>query len=466
MPKSNRNLLLQAKSQCVRQCFRVSAMLLLGSTVFSGALLASDSQDSELLQLINQLRAEVQSLREEVSELRGQREPQMGAPSVQRPVAIDPVAERATVAAAPTPAPVPKKPTMSFYGYVKADAFYDSATTSHQEIPFWASGPIDGGSELDFTARQTRFGFNLEMPETYAGGKLTGKLEFDFYGFIPSQGDVAANHGYQLRSRHLFVKWSNPRWDFLAGKTDEAYILEFPDTLNFSTYNFQGQLGLRRMQVQLAHKADLGEGRGLRTTIALDEPLGAVHGGDLDGNRVDDGTDSSFPGMVVRSVYSTPMFGRTANFGVAGYYAREVIWNQRFDSEALIIGGSIPLGEKLTLKGSVWTGSNLDNAWGGIGQGINVVTRRAIASTGGWAQLRFQPDPKVWFNLGFSTDNPRDADLNPGQRSNNTTYLLNGYYQIFKPLRVGMEYLHVRTDYLDRETMENNRVMSSLIYTF
>jgi hypothetical protein len=443
--------------------FRTTVLITLVNLFGLTPVQAQQDGSNELLDLVVMLREEVKSLREEVAQLREQVKstpsPDEGVRPVHRGVGV-------TAPPAPVPhVPAANRPALSLYGYVKADVFRDSATTSHQEIPFWADA-VDGGGELDFTARQTRIGLKVDAPGTFAGGKLGGTVELDFYGFIPTPGNVAGNHAYQLRSRLAYLQWTSPDWEFLAGKTHEAYIIEFPDTVNFTAYNLQGQLGLRRMQLQLTRKLNFGSGRELRTTLAVGEPLGGIHGGDLDLDRIDDGTRSQFPELAMRSVFSAPMGGRRASLGVAGFYARERVWGQTIPAEAIILGGSLPIGPYLTLKGSIWTGSNLDGAWGGIGQGINASTRRGIDASGGWVQLKYQPDSKLWFNLGYSTDDPQDGDLNIGQRSKNTTYLINGYYQVFAPLRVGLEYLQMQTDFLGRESRENERWMSSVIYSF
>jgi len=445
---------------------KIAKILLTGVilTSFGNVSLRATEEDiSELHKLIDALRAEVGELRSEVVALKQQQNmtARVTTPATQTPanaVSVTPIAEVKT-AAAPSP--------FQLYGYFKTDVFRDSATTAYQEIPFWSIIGSENKPEVDFTARQTRIGVNMTSPGDYAGGKITGKLETDFYGFIPSVGNVSGNHAYQLRTRLAYLKWSNADWDILAGKNWETYTLFIPDTLNFAYYSFQGQLGLRKTQLQITRNLKLSGDSKLAISGSIAEPVGGIHGGDLDGNGTDDATRSQMPQIALKSIYSTKLGnGKTAEFGVSGFYEKENVWNKDFDAYAFILGAKIPLSDSVTILGNWWTGSNLDSAWGGIGQGINTATHEAIDGQGAWVQLNYKPNPKVWFNLGYSFDDPEDSDLNAAQRSKNTTYLFNAYYQLFSPLRLGFEYFQTNTEYIDYDTVTNHRLMGSVIYAF
>lgn len=422
----------------------------------------------ELYTLIEELRGEVHGLRAEVEALKAERD------TVKRHASpVVSVAAPAAQVTAPSPPSLPStKPAITsrfavdLYGYVKADVFRDSATTSHQEVPYWTlDETCNDGGEVDFTARQTRLGLTIHGPSTPFGGSLEGKLEFDFYGHVPSPGDVGGNHAYALRSRHLYVQWKNEDWSVLAGKTWEAYHLALPETLNFGTYFFQGMLGHRRMQLQATRSLHWADRR-VEWTLALDEPVAGVSGADLDGDGVDDATDCEIPGIVGRLKYIFPLFGRSASLGVSGFFAEEKEFAETYPAFVGIVGGELPLGARFTLKGTLWAGQNLDGARGGIGQGINLVRERAIRANGGWVQLRFQATPDWWFNAGYSIDNPRDRDLELGQRAANETLLLNTYYRIAEPLTVGLEYFQVATDYLGEKTATNHRIQSSVTFAY
>lgn len=441
------------------------SVILLGVSFFIvGPSESSANEIDDLRELLTDLQAEVQALRGEVAELKQERSASdnvVASGSSSSPVSA-PVAS--TASSAPT---VAAKNKLEWYGFVKVDAFHDSATTSHQDIPYWAILGSEGNGETDFTARQSRFGFNVANAGDVMGGSLSGKIEMDFFGKVPVPSNLNENHAYQLRSRHIYMKWTNDQWDLLAGKTSQIYDVAVPDTVNFGYLNFQGRLGHRRMQFQGTRKFDLASDRKLAVTVALEEPVGGVHGGDIDGNGIDDATTTEIPTFTSRVRYDFKGIGnRKSYFSLANLVGREEVFGREYDSFATVLGGVFPLTDSLKLSGSIWQGKNLDGARGGIGQGINVLQETEIDASGGWAQLRFQPDSNYWFNVGYSVDNPEDADLNVGQRSENETYLLNGYYKLAEKLILGVEYFQVETDYKGLDSATNHRIQSSFIYKF
>jgi len=442
------------------------AGLLLIATSFTAQAQESD-EIAELRQMLKALQSEVDTLRDQLQQVKTEASAQSEkTEAIQKSTENIRSAIRGNTNNATSMAS-PEKLPFKFYGYFKTDIFRDTATTAHQEIPFWNLPGSEDNPEVDVTARQTRLGVDITPPATYAGGTFAGKLETDFYGFIPTTSNVTTNHAYQLRSRHAYLKWSNAEWEILAGKTWDGITVLYPDTVNFGYYNFQGQLGLRKEQIRVTRNMKLSGDNTFSLMGSIGEPLGGVHGGDLDSDGIDDGTSTQIPQITVKGIYSSKLSnGKTALFGVSGFYSQEKIWGQNFDAYAVNFGAQLPLGDSLTLKANWWTGTDLDSVWGGIGQGVNTATREAIDATGGWVQLNYKPNAKLWFNVGYSYDDPDDADLNAGQRALNTTYLINTYYQLFAPLRLGFEYINVKTDYLEGDEVTNHRLMGSVIYSF
>lgn len=422
---------------------------------------ATDDEVAELKSMVLALMEEVQALKIQMAENEATRD-----------FAVPLKSEKDTELRAPVTKPavasVSSKYGLSFYGYFKLDALYDSDLTSHQEIPFWVrpNRSINKGS-FDMTGKETRLGMNFAGPEVL-GGKVTGKLEMDFYGNINTPASLSGNHAYRSRTRHAYTNWDFGDWSILAGQTWEPYIIAFPQTLNFSYYNFMGQLGLRKTQLRITKKI----GDDLELTGAILEPVGAVHGGDLDGDLQDDATDSDIPVFSGKILYKTHLLTeKTTTLGLSFVYGREkldlpVERAKTYESWAVSGAFTLPLTDKIIWKTSMFMGSNLDSFWGGIGQGINTTLGREIDGVGGWSQLQFNPTDKVSINIGYSVDDPDDDDLSFGARSKNESYLANFYYSFSPSLIWGIEYFKGETAYKGQGTSSNNHFQSSLIYKF
>lgn len=373
----------------------------------------------------------------------------------------------ASIAAVAAPATHPKEQLLSFYGYLKIDGFYESQDTYTDAIPFWVCPDMPNGQNSDgefgITAKESRFGVKIKGPQL-GDGVLRGQLEFDFYGNTA----LNSHHAYSPRTRHAYVEWQSPTWTLLAGETWETFLITFPKTVNFASYNMQGQLGLRRTQMRISRKLELGDGQ-LNLHLALAEPLAGVHGADLDGDQQDDGADAEMPFVEAKITYQQ---GKIL-LGFSGFYGQEELAMngpasaRTYDAWALILGGTVPLyRDQLSLRGSLWTGSNVDSAWGGIGQGINLVQSRTIDATGGWVQVNWAPSSKLEFNIGLSRDDPRDSHLEANQRTFNESALLNTFYHFNPNLTVGLEWLYLRTGYKASTTAGSQRVQSMVKYNF
>jgi len=429
----------------------------LAALLLPGVLGAAEPTREELLN-------EIVALRERLASLEAIVLAEPAEPVPEAPVASPPSAP----AAPPQPAPEPVKPAapiLKFYGFAKIDAVYETADTFVDGIAFWVQpqgGANNSDGDFSLSAKETRFGVDIRGPEL-GDGTLGGKLEFDFYGNLA----LSNRHAYTPRSRHAYVQWASDDWTLLAGETWETYLVAFPKSVNFAYYNLQGQLGLRRTQLRVSRQFEVGNGE-FGAHFALADPLGGLHGADLDGDGQDDGADADMPHLQTKLQYR----GDWGDIAIAGFYGREhavcILSGQpkNFDTWGVVVGGQVKLGASLSLRGTIWTGTNLDSAWGGIGQGINQGLSRTIDAQGGWIQLGWAATDALSLNIGFSRDDPQDDDLSTGQRSFNETAVINGFYKVGPHLTLGLELLGLRTGYKDMDTATSKRVQSSVKYTF
>lgn len=417
---------------------------------------------------IEELRAMVLALKKEVEALKEQ----LASKEEKRDVVVDKPEEEAPTRAPlkmPAVAGVSSKFGLSIYGYFKLDSFYNTAQTSHQEIPFWVASDEDVSSgEFDMTAKETRLGINMAGPDV-SGGNVSGKLEFDFFGKINTPGSVSGNHAFQLRTRHAYLNWDFGEWSILAGKTWEPYLITFPQTLNFGYNNFAGQLGLRKTQLRFTRKV----GSDLEWVGAILEPVGGVHGADVDGDGQDDGTDSDFPVLSGKVVYKLPVTAdKSATLGASFVYGKErfdipVAGNSdTYDAWAVTGAVSVPLGDRMVWSTSAFLGANMDSYWGGIAQGVNHALGEEISGYGGWTELKLKATDKYTLNLGYSVDNPDNEDLWTGARSKNEILRINSFYEFSPSLILGLEFLDQKTSYKSRDAAKNKHFHTALIFKF
>ena len=259
-----------------------------------------------------------------------------------------------------------------------------------------------------------------------------------------------------------------------AGQDWETFITTIPKILNFSYLADAGALGIRRPQARLTQEIPVGDKSKLIAKIAAARTIGE----DIDGGGQDDGADSGTPTAQGNLIFETPLFaGKPAKISVSGHYGCETldasvsnkivdVDAKDYDSWSLIGSFLLPFSDRVALQGSVWQGANLDNYFGGIGQGVNKTLDTEIAAKGGWAQLMLDPVEKINLNLGCSLDEPDEDDLNKGNRSKNELLFANVFYKFNSAITLAFEYSNMETSYLDEEKSSNNRFQGAAICKF
>lgn len=359
-----------------------------------------------------------------------------------------------------TPASSARFP-ISFYGYIKLDAAYDTHKTTPGNYAFRVL-PQDGrGSDGEFnlTAKQTRLGARVQAAD-WDEWKLRGQVEIDFYG---SASDTAANP--RLRLANITIE--NDRWQWLLGQAYDTWFLTTPQTVNFASFGQHGSLWSRRPLAQGTRKLALsGEDR-----LHLSVGLARTVGGDRDGLGQDDGADSGLPTLQFNAVYHTQLAHGPARFALGGHYGRETVDllgkdSHDFLTTLLIFSFQMPLSTQLSLAGSAWTGENLGGYLGGIGQTINLSRNTEIAARGGWLQLGWAPSQVLRFHLFAGVDDPANKDLDPGMRSRNASIGSNVFWNATSYLTFALEYQYMQTEYFRTEEAASHRLQSAVLLKF
>ena len=247
-----------------------------------------------------------------------------------------------------------------------------------------------------------------------------------------------------------------------------------PRIVNFAYLADVGALGLRRPQARATQEIKIAD----NTKLVLKAAIAQTVGQDLDGGGFDDGSDADYPTAQFNAALHQKLWTeKSARLAFSGHFGRETLDTSvsnavtavdTADYDTWSAQGSIflPLTKCLAVQANIWQGANLDTYYGGIGQGVNATLGEEVESSGGWAQLLYDPTDKISIGLGYSVDDPDDEDLNAGQRSKNEMYLANVAYKFTAALTAMAEYSQMTTDYLERDDATNDRVQLAMKYAF
>jgi hypothetical protein len=372
--------------------------------------------------------------------------------------------------------------TTTFYGYIKLDASYDSAMTNDGNFVYYVLPYAEGeeDDEFNMTAKQTRLGIKLDGGGSDAVA-VSGVIEFDFYG---GGGENKPNP--MLRKAYMEFKTSAV--DILAGQTSDVISPIVPTTLNYIVLWKSGDIGYRRPQIRLTKAVEIADGTKLRVAVSANRSMGSGKPG---------GETVGMPSLQGRVAVGTKLMGGYMELGVSGLMGREeaayadtalgISTTSELDQSVVAVDVSLPLGDMVTLKGQYFTGKNLTQYLGGVGQGFAVVPSGEagdadlveIEASGWWAQVTVQPTDELQINVGMGTDNPEldkddvatdDDGVLVNKYERNTTYYGNLLWTVAPSAIIGVEYATFETYYLledyTKESYENARVQLSFMYKF
>jgi len=337
------------------------------------------------------------------------------------------------------------------YGYIKLDAAYDQSKTDNGNYAYWVL-PQNEDDEFNMTSKQTRLGLKFEGQKTNKVS-VSAKVEIDFYG-----GGSENKPNPMLRHAYMELKCTG--FHILAGQTWDLFAPLNPSTLNYIVLWRCGNTGYRRPQVRVTKEFSIGQGSKLNASASVNRSLG----------RGQDGEDTGLPTGEGRIAFAHNLFGQKfVVLGVSGLLGRERsdVLDEKFETEAVAVDISIPLGERASVQGEYYTGQNMAAYLGGIGQGIDGDNREEIESSGGWGHLSLILNEDSKINLGAGVDDPK---LNQGdtvnKRDRNLAFFGNVIWKLTPDVSVGFEYVRMETKYTDAGTFHNNREQISFVYSF
>jgi hypothetical protein len=312
-----------------------------------------------------------------------------------------------------------------FSGIVLFNIFANSGYPDNQDLPTWIQrpDPMDSSGSVGGTLRQSILGFEVFGPEVF-GARSSGNVNFDFGGGFPATYNGVNSGLVRLRTADVRLDWKNTA--VIAGQ-DALFIAPQAPTsfasLIVPALTYQGNLWSWTPQLRIDHRFEFSDHSSFNLQGGVLDPLTGELPNDY--NYVwyrapDAGEESRAPAVAARVAYSHPLLGRTFTAGLGGYYSRES-WGfgRVVNGYAATADWNLPLSRQFTLSGFFYRGQ----AIGGLGAALSrsVVFNGPLTdpttavlplnSVGGWAQLKYQPLPKLEFNGAFGQDNPFAADI-------------------------------------------------------
>lgn len=338
-----------------------------------------------------------------------------------------------------------------FYGYIKGDMIYDQAETYPGNFALWVPYS-DDDNMMNVTARETRLGLDFTWKENEIATQA--RLEFDFYGLgvMPAGLNAMENKAAPML-RHAFLKITRGRCSILAGQTSDVISPLVPKTVNYTVCWAQGNIGYRRPQLRVSTWTGLGENAKINAAFAATRTLGS----DIDGDKIDDGTDAGFPSIQGRLGFDMN-FGESnlASLGASAHYGQEK-WGSEDSTEteswSFNTDLKLVLGSKVSISGEFFIGENLATYFGGIGQSVNPLTNE-ILTMGGWGMISVKPIGHLTFNAGYSFDDPDDEKFQcpPGVthpfKDKNSVIFGNLMYGLTSNVTAMFEVSYLKTEYM------------------
>ncbi len=432
-------------------CARIGLWALVAGWIISTPCLAQG--DPNVTKENAQLRQRVGTLEKQVEQLQ---------------TTVKPPAAETAPAAAPSAAAglePDKKPFWStldiqFYGFIKLDAAWDSSGVFPGNYVLFTDQGRDGDDEFNITAKQTRLGVKIQGPDT-GNMKTGGLVEADFYGA------AGAENKFNLLVRHAYMTfdWPDHKFGILAGQTSDVISPLYPNTLNYTVLWDAGNIGYRHPQVRVTQQLQVRDDMTLELAGAIARTIG-----DVEIMTFTPGADAGFPTFQGRAGLTFPWFGfKPTTVGVSAHWGREQYSSDdKVDSWSLNLDVLQPICPVVTVKGELYVGENLDDYFGGIGQGVRAgaTESHAVGDRGGWFAVVLGPWDAWSFNVGAGLDDVESGDVDTDDRTSNRSLFANAIYALNKNADIGVELSQWRTDFKGDDDVDDFRIQTSFIYKF
>jgi hypothetical protein len=403
-------------------------------TAFAGGYGSTEdalrAQLEEMQRQMDQMRSNMQGLKQQLNELEARPAPAMAAPEV--------------------PAPsVWTKYNMKLYGKVKFDGSYDDAefTRYNDFVGAVAAGDDHHNDSTDFNPRDTRLGF--EASHAFDDWLALGRFEIDFYGDNNGNNLIP-----RMRLGYIDVSNKNMGTSIRAGQDWIPVAQLNPNTVDFGILTAAGNLWWRVPQVTV------------RQQLGDIELLASA----MEHRRTDTSREDRMPWVLGRVQYTNAILGEGGLLAVGGGY-RNADYNldnsEKSTDRWLVAAEAKFVFGPVTLQGEGWTGAGIGENF--LRYDLDLDEDGAPADAwGAWGDITYQLTDRMTITGGYGIDNPENGDIetfNDRRFTKNEQFYLNTWYSLSEPLRVGAEWIHLDTERGD-STHSGNRFTVSMSYCF
>ena len=409
-----------------------------------------------------ELMAQVRSLKDELAASRGD-QPATG-PSVEERLEVQ---ESRTTEQAQTKVESSQRFPIRITGMALFNTFLNSKGSGGGEYPTIAVPGETGSGGATF--RQTVIGLDYNGPRAVWGGKVSGSLRLDLFG-----GSGQPLYQYlRLRTGTVGIEWKSR--SFFAGVDKPIISPREPDSLaqvGISPLSGAGNLWLWVPQARFEQDFRFGQETGIKAQVGV-----------IQTHEIDASPNSPYgAGTGSSSYYEPARPGVEARLGLfSGSNRRVEIAPGLHHSVSHIAGLSVPSDiysldwfahpwRPLEFTGAFFTGRNVSPlGTGAIHQGVVLLGpghAQAVHSLGGWGQLTYHVNPRLWLNLFSGQQDDRNSGLRPGGIAKNLVFGANLFYRLAPNVLASFEASQTRTNYIGSGSVLNNHYDLALAYLF
>lgn len=342
-------------------------------------------------------------------------------------------------------------------------ALFNSYINSHSDTPnvptlAESGGVLTGGATL----RQTILGLDFQGPEIFAGGKIHGFLNMDFFGSAGSPYTGA----FRIRTGGIEFNWENTT--VMVGQDKPLISPRQPNSLAqvwLAPLTDSGNLWVWQPQLRVEQRFHLDPS----TTLSAQGSLFETREG-WSGIPPAYGTIQTARPSIQGRFALAHNFDDTRRFEFGTGFAASTthVSNIAVPSRVFSLDWFANPWRKLEFSGAFFHGQDVTNL-GGVGIGYTILgpySAIPVHADGGWAQLSFLATSRLTFNLFGGEQQNRGRDLALGDVARNQTLGGNLMYRIAPNVIISLESDHLRSRYLGGSRPLNNHYDLGVAYLF